>query len=289
MSTWSRIEDFYRADRFFTFNATGPTKEEVIADLMRVRGIGENYANELYEQGIRSVKDLIATPKIHESIRLLARYIDDTERELSVDRVKRFLAWLETLIMQEAYNDPDSPLMRVEDVIAAGAHRRGLPSSHDIDVVIVVSDSTPPLPSERKREDGSVSDSLRDLLSRHQSYLGQLMRGDLKYSFLWKIDGKATITDVILCASSERGSALIHATGPSTLNILLRKRANAMGMTLSEHGLFKEEGDRKILIHSGTEEGIFEALKLPFIEAKDRDSDEAKKLVAHLPDATTME
>ncbi|MFA5091612.1 MAG: hypothetical protein WC483_03365 [Candidatus Paceibacterota bacterium] len=278
-------EEDYRADRFFIYGGGGaaiaaePSKESVLADLMRVRGIGEAYANELYEKGVRSTKELVGAPGIPESIQLFARYIDDLEHELDLESAKKFVGWLEAFIMRAATGKKGHAhsLLAVEDVIIAGAHRRGVSSTHDIDVVVV-----------GEREEGktamasqssSISEAMHVILSPLPSYLGTLLRGEKKYSFLWKLFDNATVIDVVICPSSERGATLLHTTGPSTLNILLRKRAISLGMTLSEHGLF-ESGASKTLIHAATEEGIFKALGLPYIAAKDRDSEEAKKMVA---------
>jgi DNA polymerase/3'-5' exonuclease PolX len=299
-------EEGWQTDHFFVKAARKTlSKEKVILELQKVRGIGEAYAIELYKHGIRSVADLVEAQGIPDSIRLLAKYAEELEHEVSVKDAQVLLTWLEVTILETSLSKPDSILSSILDVIAVGAHRRSEPSMHDIDALIVCTDRKKGLLSDQlkaetskdqpiaaeggaKREEvpydnEGVSEELEKMLTRNDKYLGTLSRGDWKYSFLWKLVGKATVVDLNFCPVSERGSALLHATGPAKFNILLRKRAIKMGFSLSEHGLFRVTKESKELVHAATEEGIFAALGVPFISAKERDTEDGRYAVTRSP------
>lgn len=250
-------------DHCFIKRPVERSKEQVISELLTISGIGESYAEELYERGIRSVEDLVDAPGVPKGIQLQARYSKELQKEITASEAEHLLAWMEISIISEALKKPESSLAHILDVIPVGAHRRGVPSTHDIDVLMVC-------------EGKGVSEAVESLWVTDERFLGTLVRGDWKFSFLWRIDReRITTVDARFCPASERGAALIHTTGPVEFNILLRKRAIKMGMSISEHGIFKGTE----LIHSETEEGIFTALGIPFIPVKERDTDEGRYIV----------
>ena len=80
--------------------------------------------------------------------------------------------------------------------------------------------------------------------------------------------------DFFCCRWSELGAARIHYIGSDEFNRWIRLRAISMGLSLTQHGLFK--GDR--LIESMDERKIFEYLDLQYIEIKDRTEGKWDKL-----------
>ena len=72
--------------------------------------------------------------------------------------------------------------------------------------------------------------------------------------------------DFFCCQWSELGAARIHYIGSDEFNRWIRLRAISMGLSLTQHGLFK--GDR--LLESMDEGKIFEYLNLQYVEIKDR-------------------
>lgn len=65
----------------------------------------------------------------------------------------------------------------------------------------------------------------------------------------------------------QNGSMLLHFTGSKANNIMLRKKAIDMDMKLSEYGLIIKDGT---VIASKTEEDIYTALSIPFVEPSKR-------------------
>lgn len=322
--------------------------EEVIAELMKIRGVGEKLARELYERGIHSISALARAVAVPDDIRLLARYHHRMCEDVSIATARSFLATVEVMILSRAAaaataakqgSEKWQQLTLVHDVLLVGAHRRQHPSKHDIDALIVLSSpSALPLPEAEPKPEAEpeaerserVTETLERMLSESKQYLGTLKRGAWRYSFLWSFDlppaalkrpsrrapaKDVTVVDIQLCPASQRGAALLHSTGPAEFNILLRKRAISMGCSLSEHGLFRlmptpatpatpatlaeakpakqsekaaearRERSRaaKRLIHAATEEGIFSAMGLPFIDPADRGEEPAHLLITRTP------
>lgn len=62
------------------------------------------------------------------------------------------------------------------------------------------------------------------------------------------------------------GAAKLYFTGNSTFNIVMRRKAKAKGLTLSEYGLKDGAGT----LAARTEEDIFSKLGMEFVQPKDR-------------------
>ena len=62
-------------------------------------------------------------------------------------------------------------------------------------------------------------------------------------------------------------SALVYFTGSMELNRKMRSIAKKKNLKLSEYGLFKKNGDK---IEINSEEDIFDALDMPFLEPNER-------------------
>ncbi len=84
--------------------------------------------------------------------------------------------------------------------------------------------------------------------------------------------GPSVQVDLRVVPADSWGSALMYFTGSKDHNVRLRERAQKMGMTLNDYGLFKEDGhdvppqDRGIKpIVSKTEDEVFKALGLVYV------------------------
>ena len=93
-----------------------------------------------------------------------------------------------------------------------------------------------------------------------------LGRGDTKSSV--RMQGGFQV-DLRLVPAESRGAAMQYFTGSKAHNIALRDRALQRGMTLNEYGLFRiDTGD---VVAGATEEGIYEALGLAWVEPELRE------------------
>ncbi|WP_374029914.1 DNA polymerase/3'-5' exonuclease PolX [Bdellovibrio bacteriovorus] len=74
--------------------------------------------------------------------------------------------------------------------------------------------------------------------------------------------------DLRVVADESYGAALLYFTGSKAHNIALRAMAQKRKLKINEYGVFK--GDKAVT--SATEEGIYELLKLPYIEPELREN-----------------
>ncbi len=112
-----------------------------------------------------------------------------------------------------------------------------------------------------------------------------IARGDTKTSILTR---SGLQVDLRVVPSQAWGAAMIYFTGSKAHNIRIREMAVRAGLKLSEYGLFDAASGE--LIAAETEEQVYGALGLPFIEPtlrEDRGEIEAG-LAGELPDVITL-
>jgi len=86
-------------------------------------------------------------------------------------------------------------------------------------------------------------------------------------SFQYEIDGVQV--DVNLTTEDSWGASILMWTGTKELNVKMRAVAKEKGLKLSQYGLFDKKTNEKIA--GRTEEEIFEALGLKFLEPHERE------------------
>jgi len=219
------------------------TRADIVEELQRVHGIGPILANKLYDEGVRSIDELLSHPDVSDGVKLCANYVDELEKSISYNKAKRLITnYRETLRNQH-------PSLKHFDIIGVGGYRRLKKYVHDIDILV-------------------VSDTLT---GRDIKIDGQLVSaGETKAVYIIK-DKTHHILEVYLAKSHERGAALLHHTGPSVWNIVMRIHARKRKMKLSQHGLV-DENDK--IIASKTEKEVMNALDLRYVEPEHRGSEE---------------
>ena len=89
------------------------------------------------------------------------------------------------------------------------------------------------------------------------------------------LNGEPLGVDIWCATPSQWGAFLWYITGSKELNVIMRQKAKAEGLKLSQFGLF----DGAIQVDDGTEIGVASALGMDWIEPIDR-----QKFVKVLPD-----
>jgi DNA polymerase (family 10) len=152
--------------------------------------------------------------------------------------------------------DLKSLLIRFDNIIEkyefCGSYRRMAERVSDLDILLVL-------------REGQDPSALFDYCEQFLGYI-KLWRGDKKASY--KVDGFIQV-DFKIVPKESWAFAIAHYTGPKSHNIMLRQRASSLGYSLSEYGLKDKEGN----IHTfeiKTEEGIYDFLKLPFVQPWNR-------------------
>jgi DNA polymerase (family 10) len=136
------------------------------------------------------------------------------------------------------------------DFIPVGSLRRGCETCGDIDILAVGGEP-----------------GLMDLLLQHPRVERVLGHGETKSSV--RLEGGYQ-ADLRLVPVESRGAAMQYFTGSKAHNIVLRDMALQRGMKLNEYGLFNLHDDS--LLAGQSEEGIYEALGLAWIEPELRES-----------------
>lgn len=249
---------------------------KVMADLMRVRGIGEKSALELLKNGYTKPSELVSIPTISMRIRLAAKFVDDIDTRIPNKIVKTEVGKVkQTVKRMHGWHS------KIE-VIGVGSFRRNMPSSGDIDVLLVLPDEHFGGESKSKivetfthdlltgknvvivgekrlvTQDGeeiSIDDVTKDYVFIHSS-------GDSVANVLGQFnEDKMTMLELYFCTESRKGAALLHYTGSKTFNIIMSKKAKAMNMMLTSDGLYSiEGGGSRELLDSSTEEIILKTL-----------------------------
>jgi DNA polymerase/3'-5' exonuclease PolX len=144
------------------------------------------------------------------------------------------------------------------DMIFAGSYRRGAKESGDIDCVISSKSFGLNDAVELLKSKGIVTEVLS---MRNEKFMGiaHCPRGF----------GHHFRLDIEFVDQSDLASSLLYFTGSKGTNIYMRMAAKKKGMVLSQHGLFSATTGQKLL-HSPTEEDIFEKLGIPYISPENR-------------------
>jgi DNA polymerase (family 10) len=137
----------------------------------------------------------------------------------------------------------------VAKVCAAGSCRRRKETCGDLDILAVAEDST----------------AVMDRLASHKLVEAVQARGDTKQTVRLH---KGLQLDLRVVPAESYGAALQYFTGSKDHNVVLRQRAQKLGLKLNEWGLFRDE-ER---VAGRTEEEVYAALGLPWIPPELREN-----------------
>jgi DNA polymerase (family 10) len=140
----------------------------------------------------------------------------------------------------------------VQSVAPAGSLRRGRDTAGDLDLVVT----------------GENAAAALDRFVAHPRVHDVLGHGSNKASARWGLEGLQV--DVRAVPAESYGAAMQYFTGSKEHNVALRQRAQRMGLTLNEYGLFKLEGEERVA--GATEEEIYQALGLAWIPPEMREN-----------------
>jgi DNA polymerase (family X) len=238
-----------------------------ILDLLRLQGVGPKTVALLYSTlNIRSVEELAAAAR------------DGRLRELKGMGAKKEALILKAV--EERVQDAGRHLLADTSSVAAeivgylrgrapsidfvpvGSLRRGCETCGDIDILAIL----PHRASVPGGDPVGGDRSLMDVFIAHPKVERVLGHGDTKSSVRLLGGYQA---DLRLVPTESRGAAMQYFTGSKAHNIALRDRAIQQGLKLNEYGLYRVEDDSRIA--GETEEGIYEALGLAWVEPELRE------------------
>jgi len=248
------------------FVDTSKIKNKIIEDLESVIGIGYVNALEFFNQGIKSVKDLIKKVnkgeiEVNDKILLGLKYYGKFQGNIprkEIDKVN--------IIFNNIINKINKKLKEKNQYIFefCGSYRREKDTSGDIDVLISKKGTLDPdfnyleniikllkEPIKKNSEKPLLIDDMTDK-NIHTKYMGFC-----KYK-----ENPPRRIDIRFVPYESYFSALLYFTGSAELNKQMRNIAKNKNLKLSEYGLFKANGD-KIIINS--ERDAFDALDIEYL------------------------
>jgi DNA polymerase/3'-5' exonuclease PolX len=240
-----------RIARLHNLQQSTVDRSQVLQLFESIHGIGPVTANRLFDQGFRTLEDLwFAEPPVLTPAQRLA-VIYKEHLKLRIPRYEMDLIRQRFGEIFSAYNP------NLQWVIA-GSYRRGEPDSGDIDILI--------------REEPGIS--LADIVDRLKGagiISGDLAQGRSKYLGILRLPQyNAHRLDLLIISPQNWPYALMYFTGSQTFNILMRQRAEQLGLRLNEYGLYNSEG---VSLPAQTEEDIFRALGVQYLSPEERHRD----------------
>lgn len=240
---------------------------KIKAELCKITGIGEVKAEQLIKLGITGIDDLISKWKkgilkveknmlTHHIIVGLEFYYDLQER----------IPWNEANSISKFLQKQAKIINKDLKTTVCGSYRRKLETCGDIDVLLTH-------PDINSDEDIYSSDYLLNFVKHLQSIgflVGNLTsEGKTKYMGVLKYkSGLGRRIDIRFISIDSYPCALLYFTGSGLFNKIMRHRANEMGFTINEYGIYKLDKDEKIIVKS--EKDIFDIIDCIYLEPHER-------------------
>ncbi|MGJ5818469.1 DNA polymerase/3'-5' exonuclease PolX [Paludibaculum fermentans] len=219
-------------------------------EMLRIQGLGPKTVRTLWEHfrvsTLEDLERLCRDHKLQDLPRMGAKLEDKILKGISQYRQSagRFLMNYAAAAAEE--------LGTYLGATAAGSFRRGRETVGDLDLLVTGDDAEAALAKFVKHP-------------RVHDVLGQ---GSTKASALYGLEGLQV--DVRAVPAECYGAALQYFTGNKEHNVALRQRAQKMGLTLNEYGLFRISDETRVA--GATEEEIYEALGLAWIPPEMREN-----------------
>ncbi len=223
--------------------------------LRQVQGLGPKKVQILYAKlKIRNLADLKKAAEAGK-IAKLKGFGAKTEKNIlrSLEHHEAYqkrTLWWDAMEIAQPLIDGLKKIKGVKRVEIAGSLRRKLETIGDLDLLVASSDPEP---------------VMKWFAAQGASVLAQ---GETKASIRLKSGMQA---DLRVVPESQFGFALCYFTGSKEHNIKIRQRSLKQGWSLSEYGLEPLKGKGK-RFEAKTEEAVYKALKLPYIEPELREN-----------------
>ncbi|MFO7812147.1 MAG: DNA polymerase/3'-5' exonuclease PolX [Pelovirga sp.] len=141
----------------------------------------------------------------------------------------------------------------VKQVAVAGSYRRCKETVGDLDILVTSSHDSPVMDRFVNYED------VTEVSAKGKTKSTVRLRGGLQ-------------VDLRVVPQVSYGAALYYFTGSKEHNVEVRKIAVDKGLKMNEYGVFRGEGDDEERIAGGSEEEVFKAVDLPYIEPELREN-----------------
>jgi DNA polymerase (family 10) len=256
-----KIEEFLKTGKIKYYEDLKKKYPVAISELSQIEGVGPKMALKLYEKlKIKNIKDLENAAKAGK-ISKLPGFGKKTEENIlrGIEFLKksggRFILGFVLPQIREIEKRLSS-IPEVEKIAIAGSTRRWKETIGDLDILIVSKNPKP----------------VMEFFTSMPEVIAVYAKGDTKSAVKLKNGMDA---DLRVVPPESFGAALNYFTGSKDHNIALREIAIKKGYKLNEYGLFKiknQKSKKEIFIAGKTEEEIYRALGLSYIEPELREN-----------------
>ena len=246
-----------------------------VLQLLTVPGLGPKKAKMLFEQlKVKSVDGLEAAIRKGKLAGLPG--IQKKTEENILKGIELIKKGAERLPLGRALPLAEDIVRRIKDttpvdnIEVAGSIRRRKDTVKDIDILTT----------------SKQPEAVMDAFVKLPHVTRVLMHGPTKSSVITE---EGIQVDLRVVDADSFGAALLYFTGSKQHNIKLREMAVRAGLKISEYGVFKEPGEKRI--GGKKEEDVYQALKLPFIppELREDTGEIEAALAGKLPDLVTLD
>lgn len=225
-----------------------------VVEMLRIPGLGPKKAAALFHDlGVASLADLRQAVETGQ-VAQLKGFGEKTAKSI-LEGLERLAESGTRAYMAEAKVEADAivamlrTLPGVGQVSAAGSLRRRKETVGDLDILATASNATVAM----------------DALAAHPLVVMVLARGDTKQRVRLK---SGLELDLRVVPEDSYGAALQYFTGSKEHNIVIRRRAQDLGLKVNEYGVFRGE----TAIAGRTEEDVYAAVGLPWIPPELREN-----------------
>lgn len=229
-----------------------------LLDILRLRGVGPRKVKLFYSMLQINNLEKLRAAAMAGKLRDLPGMGEKSEKEILKSMEEHERHTVRMLLSDALYQvnkiiEYLKKCPQVKRVEYAGSLRRRKETIGDLDVLVAAHDIE------------NDAEKIMDCFVDYAEVDKVIAKGGTKTSVILKSGVQA---DLRVIDEKIFGAALHYFTGSKDHNVAIRDRAKKMGLKVSEYGVFKKE----ILIAGKTEEEVFKAVGLPYIEPEMREN-----------------
>tara|TARA_Y100000389_G_scaffold204491_2_gene257384 strand:+ start:6130 stop:8331 length:2202 start_codon:yes stop_codon:yes gene_type:complete len=250
----SIIKKFEEYSKTGTLAVLEKEKTNPVNILTDVYGIGPKNAELFVKQGITSIEDLEKNKdKLNDKQLIGLKYYYDVLKRIPRSEILQYQKLFDKVF--DKVKESDDAKFEI-----VGSFRRGAETSGDIDIIV--------------NDEKTFNNFIQSLIDKN-ILVEMLTDGKVKKLTIARLNEGATPRriDFLYSPPEEYAFAILYFTGSKAFNVVMRKRALSLDLTLNEHGLSemknKKKGD-KLSNKFPDEKSIFDFLSLEYKKPEER-------------------
>ncbi|MFH0913216.1 MAG: DNA polymerase/3'-5' exonuclease PolX [Candidatus Omnitrophota bacterium] len=248
-----RIREFVKNGKIKVYEDLKKSIPKGLLDLLNIPSVGPRTAKLLYEElKIKNIPDLekaIKKNKLQGIFGIKEKTIENISKGIALlKRGKARMTLAQAIQVGDEFVKGLKNMTEVRKISPAGSLRRQKETVRDIDILV---ESDKP---KKVMETFSGLPAVGMVLAKGKTKSSVRTRDDVQ-------------VDCRVVEKKSFGAALLYFTGSKNFNIKIRQLAIRRGLKINEYGVFR----KKRFICGSTEEEIFKALGLPYIDPELRE------------------